>query len=236
MTNTKKIKKSFLTSLVITTLILGSVIGISTITTDNAYAQANLNKKVLPPSAHVYDEFTDKWWQWLTSIPTEQNPANPDTTDCTANQSGNVWFLNGVGALEDSGGFIERDCAIPTGKQILFPIINLIGSETTSENAESFNEILTQLLDTATDLQVTVDGIPLQNLEQYRFKESQAFMIDCQAINLVCLEGEDYAVHEGYFVMLTPLTPGQHIIEFSGTIDFFGTPFTTGATYNITVG
>jgi hypothetical protein len=196
----------------------------------------NSNPSVIPPTSKQYDKHTDAWWQWILSIPTDQNPANAEleTTDCAVNQSGDVWFLNGVGGmLNDPGGFIERDCTIPVEKQILFPIVNLAGSETTPEKAEAFNEQLTDIVDLATDLQVTVDGVPLQDLDQYRFKESSAFGINCQAIDLLCLEGEEYAVHEGYFVMLTPLTPGQHTIEFSGTIPDF--EFQTGATYNIIV-
>ena len=202
-----------------------------TMTTGNLAFAQDLNEGVVDPDSKLYDKYTSQWWQWAVSIAEPNNPILDETgEDCAVNQSGNVWFLAGSPA-----GIAERDCTIPVGKQILFPIINIQGSETSAENAEAFNEIITILMDTVTDLQVTVDGVPLENLDQYRFKDSTAYAIDCQAPVGGCEPGLTHGVQEGYYIMLTPLPPGEHTIEFSGTIDFFGTLVTTGATYDITV-
>ena len=202
-----------------------------TMTTGNLAFAEDLNEGVVDPESKLYDKYTSQWWQWAVSIAEPNNPILDETgEDCAVNQSGNVWFLAGSPA-----GIAERDCTIPVGKQILFPIINIQGAETSAENAESFNDIITILMDTVTDLQVTVDGVPLENLDQYRFKDSTAYTLDCQAPVGGCDSDSTHGVQEGHYIMLTPLTPGEHTIEFSGTIDFFGTLVTTGANYNITV-
>lgn len=203
-----------------------------TMTTGNLAFAEDLNEGVVNPDSKLYEKHTSQWWQWAVSVAEPNNPVVDETgEDCSVNQSGNVWFLAGT-----SGGIAERDCAIPLGTKILFPIVNLQGTETSAENAEAFNDIITVLMDTVTDLQVTVDGVPLENVEEYRFKDSSAYTIDCQAPELGCAPSETHGVQEGYYIMLTPLTPGEHTVEFSGTIDFFGTIVTTGATYNLTVG
>src|SRR5215211_1598771 len=60
----------------------------------------------------TYSDWTARWWQWLTSIPLDRNPAADETGEnCDEGQSGPVWFLAGT-----FGGPNERVCTIPAGK------------------------------------------------------------------------------------------------------------------------
>ena len=54
----------------------------------------------------TYGEWSAKWWQWVHSIPAENNPIT-DTTgiECARGQNGPVWFLVGT-----YGGPVERAC------------------------------------------------------------------------------------------------------------------------------
>jgi hypothetical protein len=61
-------------------------------------ASSNLNPGVLPPLSKPYGmsygQWSVRWWQWVFSLPANNNPIL-DTGDCSAGQSGPVWFLGG---------------------------------------------------------------------------------------------------------------------------------------------
>src|SRR5512134_2842630 len=60
------------------------------------------------------------WWQWALSFPTIVNPVVVDgSVDCTAGQSGKVWFLAG-----NFGGTSERTCTVKSGKALFLPLLN----------------------------------------------------------------------------------------------------------------
>ncbi len=208
-----------------------AIVGASFLSTDHANAQGNSNPEVIPAQSNLYDIHTDAWWQWIVAISQAENPLLDTTGEhCGVDQSGSVWFLAGT-----FGGIETRDCEIPAGKKILFPVVNFVFTDFTPEDAESNFGVIESIMDTASGLQVIVDGVPLQDVDGYRFQEPDAFDIECN-FEPAC-NGEEYAVHDGIFVMLTPLTPGEHTIEFQGTVSFpNGSSFTAGATYNITVG
>ena len=77
---------------------------------------------------------TAKWWEWVMAIPPEINPLDDDTGEnCDVDQQGPVWYLVGTPGDTEAGdviiGSAERECTIPEGKRILFPIINTFCSE-----------------------------------------------------------------------------------------------------------
>jgi len=86
-----------------------------------------------------------------------------------------VWFLGGtfVTTVNPSGtvvGVANRNCPVPAGTALFFPIINtecsmLEGNGTT--DAE-LRECAKFFQDHAIDLECMIDGVPLQNLESYR--------------------------------------------------------------------
>lgn len=94
------------------------------------------------------------------------------------------------------------------------------------------------------DISITVDGIPLKSLESYRF-ESPAFNfvlpddnilgVDCKFVN--CQNPQ--SVSDGYWIMLPPLSSGNHTVHFTGSFrdtesnDLF---FGLDVTYELTVG
>ena len=78
----------------------------------------NPNPGVRPPYAKAYGltygEWSAAWWQWALSLPVGAHPLF-DTADCSAGQSGKVFFLGGtfVTTTDPSGtvvGEAERDC------------------------------------------------------------------------------------------------------------------------------
>ena len=80
---------------------------------------------VAPPQSHphgqTYSEWAADWWVWALSEPTPTNPLmDPTGAQCASGQTGNVWFLAG----SFDAGNTTRSCSIPTGKALVFPMLN----------------------------------------------------------------------------------------------------------------
>src|SRR5262245_59217771 len=90
-----------------------------------AWAQSS-NPRIIPPNAHpygmTYGEWSADWWKWALALPKDQNPLYDQEGNCSngANgQHGPVWFL--VGVINESGA-ADRNCTVPAGKALFFPI------------------------------------------------------------------------------------------------------------------
>src|SRR5713101_9232359 len=74
-------------------IVLGLIVAVPGV--PGAFAK-NPNPGVLPPQSHAfgmtYGEWSAAWWQWAFSLPVDHHPLF-DTADCSAGQSGKVWFL-----------------------------------------------------------------------------------------------------------------------------------------------
>ena len=190
------------------------------------------------PYGFTYAEWTAKWWQWSLSIPKDINPAG-DTTgkNCAQNQNGSVWFLAGT-----FGGQAERSCTIPTGKAILFAPINAECSYAEYTNLKSEAELRTcakTLQDQTTQIDVTIDGIKIQDMEKYRI-QSPLFSVTFPNGNVYGIPaGTTQAVSDGNWVFLHPLSPGKHEIRSKGaSIDFTTTAtntFLSDVTYHLMI-
>src|SRR5215469_13877235 len=77
------------------------------------------------PYGITYGRWTTIWWQWILSTPRSVNPVlDPSGVYASLNQlPKDVWFL--AGKLGDENrNFPNRFCVIPSGRSILFPVIN----------------------------------------------------------------------------------------------------------------
>lgn len=224
--------------------VIGVVLLILTATIASA---KNLNPGVLPPNSHsfgmTYGEWSAAWWQWALSIPVDENPLlDPTGENCDVGQSGKVWFLAGT-----VGGSVERECTVPVGKAIFFPIVN-----TECDDVAPFPPPFPQppflaecaqfFIDHATVVEVTVDGVPLQNVDMYRVQSPPpSFTIDLPDNNIFGVPGpvSGSAVSDGFWILLAPLSKGEHIIQFRGVLSFpepeLNFTFETEVTYHLTV-
>jgi hypothetical protein len=90
------------------------------------------------------------------------------------------------------------------------------------------------LLDAVTDLLVEIDGVPIRDLDLFRFT-SPVFVFTWPPNNIIQAPPGVYfpAVDEGFYVMLTPLPIGEHrlrIHQENPSIDFV-----LDITYHLTV-
>ena len=195
--------------------------------------------KVFPPQSHPYGksygQWSAEWWKWALSLPVDQNPFY-DVSGCQngANgQSGPVWFLTGVIA---ESGVAVRDCTVPGGKALFFPVINTECSTLEPPPFHGNNEA--ELRACAANFNVVnlaaeVDGVAVKNLDDYRvFSPLFTFTVpDNNPLGVPAGTGQ--AVGNGFYLMLAPLSPGHHTIHFGGTYPDFN--FTLSITYHLTV-
>jgi hypothetical protein len=185
---------------------------------------------VFPPDSKpynlTYSEWTAKWVQWEYSIPQEANPAVDDTGEnCANSQSGPVWFLAGT-----FGGAVTRECTIPSDKGILTPIILGLcdsATEPTLDTEEELRSCAKADQDLVIGKEITVDGVNIGNLDSYRF-QSPLFNLTFPENNIAGVPPQTAkAVSDGFWVLLEPLSPGNHEIHFKAAL---GDPTTIGAT------
>jgi hypothetical protein len=219
-----------------------------------AQAERHENATVLPPQGHpygkTYPEWSAAWWQWSSAIRIADSPLFDETgANVASGQSGPVWFLAG-----NSGGTSVRTVTVPRGKALFFPILtqgylgfpcddrNLPGCEI-DQALEATKDISTLLsfidpsMDGAT-LACEIDGVSVQNLSAYRVRSSESYTVNVPEDNIYVpafgLPGGAYhpCVDVGYYLMLVPLSIGQHSIHFAGA-SVFG--FSSEVTYHLTV-
>ncbi len=205
------------------------------------------------PHGASYAEWSAAHWQWLFSLPIDAHPL-ADTADCSAGQTGNVWFIGGSFFSTEivPGVFladVERTCTIPSGTALFFPLVsieasNVEGNGETEEELRDFATFLTDFTDTSS-LVLEINGQPVSDLESLR-AESPLFTFGPLPANNV-LEASGYdapegttglSVSDGYWAMLKPLPVGTHTLHFGGAVDLtsIGGPiFIQDIEYTITV-
>jgi hypothetical protein len=200
---------------------------------------ANENQGVLPVNSNShgrsYGEWSAAWWQWVLSIPTPVNPLLDETgANCAEGQSGHVWFLAGV---INVSGTATRHCTIPSGTALFFPVLN---SECSTVEAPPFfgrNETELRSCVHAFSfpvLHASLDGVPLANLASYEI-DSPLFTFTLPEENVLGIPNAPLtgmSVGNGVYLLLAPLSVGEHTLNFGGTDS---TGFTLNITYNLTV-
>jgi hypothetical protein len=173
------------------------------------------------------------WWQWATNFSAADNPiTQKDFVDCTAGQSGAVWFLAG-----NFGGTVERTCSVQQGKALFFPIINALWwFPEDCEEVDGCREASASQIDPTTNWTCKVDGEPCIYTNQVVRAQSDALKYNIPVNSFVADLGfnpgtRDFAISDGYWVMLPPLSRGEHTIRFTSTLP----EFALDVTYHLTV-
>lgn len=201
--------------------------------------------RVLPANSTLdgltYSEWTARWWQWLVSVPLERNPAADSTGEfCAENQNGPVWFLPGT-----FGGPVERTCDIPAGKAILIVLVNSECNPAEYPDLQTESELRSCAKagqDSVNELFASIDGVQLKETDLRRYRvDSPLFNLTFPENNIFALPPQTVlTVSDGYWVLLEPLSLGNHEIHFRASIIDATDPsgagnFVSEARYHITV-
>ena len=154
-------------------------------------------------------EWSQRWWQWAFSFERARSPIADRTGQfCAARQSGEVWFLAGTYGTRRT----VRSCKVPAGKHLFFPIINYVAflAEGSDETCASLSKRVKEITDSPSALALQVNGVRYQANAIHRLASPTCF-------SLVPGAPAD-AASNGYFVMLPPLKPGKHVLEFVGVL------------------
>jgi hypothetical protein len=192
-----------------------------------------------PSKAKVYGkkmgEWVADWWQWVLSTPIGVNPFfDADGTNAGVGQRGKAWFLVG----SDTGDATTRAINVPAGRPILIPVIatwwdnaGLLPSDwfTTDELYAKVAQFADGV--DAESVVFTIDGVALTDIAKRRVKSIEfeyAVSPGSIAVGLGAEEGTIIypAVSDGFWVMLRPLSAGNHTIHWEAA--------SGGSSYDVT--
>ena len=211
---------------------------------------------------HRLAQWSARWWQWALAFPVSDNPVLDPAGSKTAKfgDVGPVFFLAGAfpGTGFPSPVRFHRTATIPADKFIFFPVLAIVNDNIGSPQPFTISELyaqLARLVVGVTELHASLDGVAVPNLRNHRVI-SPVFSYTLQLNNNIVqqLTGNPTgdavgtifpAVADGFYLMLPPLAPGHHVINFGGSINFgslnnFGglipsSDFTIDITYDIKV-
>jgi hypothetical protein len=207
-----------------------------------------------PVHGKTYGEWSAAWWQWALAGPEGKNAVKDTTGEfCDDNQPrGPVWFL--AGTFGETG--VERRCTIPRHRALFYPLINSFWIDCPGtpdadlSDAEVRDIMATFVGDPACQLTSTLDGTPISSLQIMTVRtQSPKFTTILPRNNIYSTAGTacptpvppgrtGRLISEGYWVMLPPLSPGEHVLTLHGagcnaaTGDVF---FENGVTYRLKV-
>ena len=190
------------------------------------------------PYGLTFPQWSEKWWNWMISIPQPQNPLNDETgKNCANGQNNpNAWFLTGTGS-----GSVVRSCTIPTSKAILIQPAGNECSYAENPSLKTESELRSCAIngDQVNSIHVSIDGKDVQNLQNY-IVQIPLFDLSFPKDNIFSAPaGPTKGVGHAYVVFLKPLKAGKHDIHFDQVT--LGSPetgtgnFAYDVTYHLTV-
>lgn len=210
-------------------------------------AQSGGNPSIIPPNARFqglsYSQWSANWWKWFLEFPLDGHPGFGCPDSISERQSGNVWFLNS-GPPECTG-------TLPAGTALFFPIVDVECSSLEPPESGFHGDSEAEQRSCAkfwadhiveASLFCEIDGVPATNLSRYRFDSPQISFNAPTPWVFGEVGGQGTAVGDGYYLLLRPLSHGQHTIRFGGAFHFsiaegddFDADIAFDSTYHVTV-
>jgi hypothetical protein len=157
--------------------------------------------------------YANFWWQWALSMPQSESPIVDQVGNfCGVGQSGPVWFLaGGYGSSK-----IRRTCEVPAGRHLFFPVINVVQIvyPATADTCPALKAEAAANNDTFVYLKVILDDEPLEKPQRFRIASQDCFDPFARTPAAAEPPADALAATDGYWIMLQPLPPGPHRLEF----------------------
>ncbi|MEM9321430.1 MAG: hypothetical protein AAGA41_01255 [Pseudomonadota bacterium] len=156
--------------------------------------------------------WTVRWWQWAFSMDQRQSPVRDRTgAQCALNQSGPVWFLTGGFGVDQ----VIRYCTVPADRYLFFPLINLLQAPGDQEGVTC-----EQVQQAVTFRNTAIINVWLR-VNSHNLRDSVVLLSSPDCFDLTARMPESTnapsqypAATSGLWVMLEPLPPGKHILQF----------------------
>jgi hypothetical protein len=200
-------------------------------------ARAQTTAGIYDPGSVVlgqtYGQWSAAWWQWALALPVTGPVPHPFTDspafDVTEGQTGPVWFL--ATPLDT----VVRNCNIPEGKLLFIGLANGedSGLEDPGSTQATQRASAQSQADLITNVTFSLDGVAITNIAAFRVQSPQFTFTAPTPWIFGNTGGTSTSVSDGYFVMVSPLAPGSHIIHYTGAIPAYG--LTLDMTYNLNV-
>ncbi|GAC1357058.1 MAG: hypothetical protein NVSMB47_10320 [Polyangiales bacterium] len=191
-----------------------------------------------PVLGRGYTQWTEEYWKWLLQIPKATSPLFGG--DCAQGQSGPMWFL--VPGQSIKAGV--RACTIPASAAILVPLAAFLCFPCPEDDAAcaiptaetDLRKCVRDYFAAIDTMQLVVDGKRVgdggSDFILYRAQSSlfswkapaaraeQAIACTGPVPKNACSvpEGDRQGVSDGYWVILQPLSPGQHTLYWSSSL------------------
>lgn len=194
----------------------------------------------------LYAKKAKAWTRWALEQPWSTGPiVDPDGSACESEQQGGTWFLAGTG-----GGPAVRECTIPAGKRIFFPLVNYWLSPPADVYAEyPEQEWIDFALELSTEQRATTCGLTLRIDGQDLLPDLEAmdeelwveihdpFTVelgeDSWATQFGGVAGPRETFVHGHWALLEPLPPGDYTLELGGELCNDDGGFSTSVTYTL---
>ncbi|WP_218153942.1 signal protein [Nonomuraea pusilla] len=166
------------------------------------------------PEDAAAETIQGRWWTWAASEAESTNPVMDTTGEfCDRNQPEDVWFLAGT-----FGGTLQRTCRVPAGRPVVFPLVNLTGTEAQCR----------EFMATAKG-KATLDD---KAITPERMEDDNVTVTGVAGNPLTGEEGTTTSYACGAWVRLPPLKAGRHKLTIRGSSG----DFRTGVDYTLVVG
>jgi len=161
-------------------------------------------------------EWSSLWWQWAGSFDDSDSPVADRTGRfCQSKQTGPVWFLAGTYGTQRT----VRTCKVPKDKYLFFPLINYVvmpeSGEACATCCANYTNEARNITDAPSDLILEVDGTRVERLQTYRQVSPACFDMGARSNPPQRIFP---SAANGYYVMLKPLAPGKHVLNFGGRL------------------
>jgi hypothetical protein len=247
---------NIVTRVIVLRIGLGSLLGLLLLVLTAGSSSA----QVIPPSSLPYglsyEEWSAKWWQWTLEQSTQHLELLGPPGVCSGPAS-RVRFLAGVYIPGAGGITTSTNHVVITDKMpLFFPILSIWVD---NSGCPTFTDLTADQLAAeaagdwsgVTSVSCTIDGVAVAGLTdpsttEYLVQASPFSYTTAEKDNVVaglfgepCIPGGMTiypAVADGVYLMLSPLSPGRHIIHFIGIVGPSTAPdVEDNLTYEITV-
>lgn len=177
------------------------------------------------PAGQTYGRWAAEWWQWALGVPAAVNPLTDTTGEhCAQRQVDKVWFLAGSFSPDP----VVRNCEVPAGKSLFFPLINTVYGAFLNDPPETRTDEFIRAAGSCTEsaqISVWIDGFeihrPLRFFTGASGSESPFFNLQLPPGNLFGVDETaapelvlSPSAEQGYYLFVRPLPPGAHTIRW----------------------